>query len=219
MNFHVIMPYYRQFLKDELIAHFSKMNVIWHPVCDPIDAKSFENNTIEWIKPLLCQPLKKGDMAYRKINDFINSKNIIDEDYYSFCHDDDMYVEGFVDKIKQQNSKIIYFSMCRGDKTPKCDISQWPPVPIILHKLEEVHVANIDMCQMIVKGEILKQTQFGYRDGCDDGRYAEMLKTRWPNDTIILPEIGINFNYFQLGRYTNATYLTKINWPDSYLKG
>jgi hypothetical protein len=56
---------------------------------------------------------------------------------------------------------------------------------------------------MIVKGEILRQTQFGNNDVCDDGNYAEYLKSKWPNEILILPEIGINFNYFQPGRYLN----------------
>ena len=209
MNFHAIMPFYRKRLLTDLINGFEPMDLVWHPVCDSIDIECFTLEILEkysWIKPVLCEPLKiPGDQCYRKNNDFINVGDIEDNDYYGFIHDDDMYVSGFIDKIKLQTAKIIFYSMSRGDSWATDDIGpyNWPPVPIILNTAEDVHVAGIDMCQYIVKGEILKQTRFGNQSICDDGHYAEHLKNNWPNDFIIMPEIGINFNYFQPGRYTN----------------
>ncbi|MHA1342377.1 MAG: hypothetical protein ACTSQG_00190 [Promethearchaeota archaeon] len=205
MNFHVIVPFYRQHLTDELIKHFEPMDLIWHPVCDKVDIEPFKNIDKDWIKPVLCPPLKiPGETAYRKINDFIDAGDIIDDDYYGFIGDDDMYVPGFIDKIKQQTAKIIIFSASRGQLTPDDDcIYKWPPIDLIINVLDDVRVAAIDFCQMIVKGEILKKTRFGIHDICDDGHYAENLKNTWPNDIQILPEIGVNKNYFQLGRYIN----------------
>jgi hypothetical protein len=208
MNFHAIMPFYRKKLLQDLIAHFEIMNLQWHPVCDSVDIEAFTPEILgkyPWIQPLLCQPLQSGDQCYRKNNDFINSGNIIDDDYYGFIHDDDMYAPGFIDKIKQQTAKIIFYSMSRGDSyaTDICSGAiNWPPVPVILNKPEDVHVAGIDMCQYIVKGEILKHTKFGNKSVEDDGHFAVHLKTNYRNDFIIIPEIGINFNYFQPGRYT-----------------
>ncbi len=205
MKFHAIMPFYRKHLAPILTKWFESMDVIWHPVCDHIDIEPFIGNTIPWIQPILCEPLKiPGDQCYRKINDFIEAPStiIVDEDYYGFIHDDDMYVPGFINKVKQQTAKIICFSASRGEICPNDDaIYKWPPIPLILEKLDDIRVANIDMCQMIVKGEILRQTRFGNNSVCDDGHYAENLKSRWPNDILILPELGINFNYFQPGRY------------------
>ena len=204
MNFHAIMPFYRKRLTEELRNHFKPMGLIWHPVCDFIDIQAFDHNTDDWIKPLLCAPLKiPGDQCYRKNNDFIKAGDIIDDDYYGFIHDDDMYIPGFIDKIKQQTAKIIFYSMGRGQNFATDDIGpfNWPPVAIILNTPEDIHVAGIDMCQYIVKGDILRQTEFGNGSCEDDGWYAENLKKKWPNDFIILPEIGINFNYFQPGRY------------------
>jgi|WetSurMetagenome_2_1015567.scaffolds.fasta_scaffold00534_24 hypothetical protein len=202
MNFHAIMPFYRKHLKDDLLKHFEPMNLIWHPVCDNVDMTSFEKNTLSWIKPLLCMPLLPGDMCYRKNNDFINAGDIVDDDYYGFIHDDDMYVPGFINKIKRQTAKIIFYSMDRGERyAPNPGPFNWPPVPIIINKIDDVHVAGIDMCQYIIKGEILRRTKFGYRAFEDDGHYAEYLKNTWPNDILILPEIGIRFNYFEPGRY------------------
>jgi hypothetical protein len=206
MNFHAVMPFYRQYLVPELIAHFEAMSLIWHPVCDYADIIPFQHseNQREWIQPVLCKPLLPSDQCYRKNNDFIETGNIIDEDYYGFIHDDDMYIPGFITKIKQQTAKIIFYSMSRGDVCPDDNHPwKWPPIPIILNTSADIHVAGIDMCQYIVKGEILKQTRFGNASVCDDGFYAENLKNRWPADYIIMPEIGINFNYLQKGRYLN----------------
>ena len=206
MNFHSIMPFYRKNLTQELTEHFEPMNLIWHPVCDIIDIQPFAGNTKQWIQPVLCPPLKiPGDQCYRKNNDFIDSVQIIDDDYYGFMHDDDMYVPGFIDKIKQQTAKIIIYSASRGDSWPTDDIGpyNWPPVPLTINTMDDIQIGKIDMCQYIVKGEILKQTRFGNNSVCDDGHYAENLKNKWPDDILILPEIGINFNFFQPGRYTN----------------
>lgn len=199
------MPFYRRHYYQKLKDAFEPMNLIWHPVCDPVDIEPFKNNQIPWIQPVLCPPLDLSkDQCYKKNNDFIETFPIEDEDYYGFIHDDDMYVAGFIDKIKQQTAKIIFYSASRGDSWPTEDIGpyNWPPVPLIINSLDDVRVANIDMCQYIVKGEILKQTRFGNSSVCDDGHYAEYLKNTWPNDCLVLPEFGINFNYFQPGRYT-----------------
>ena len=203
MNVHVIMPFYRKYLVQKLIDSFRPMNLIWHPICDEVDLQAFENNTLDWIKPVLCPPLNLGvDQCYRKNNDFINTQEIIDEDFYGFLHDDDMYVPGFIDKIRLQTAKIIFYSMDRGDVCPNDDAPvKWPAVPIILSALSDVRVYNIDMCQMIVRGEILRQTQFGNSQHCDDGLYAESLKKRWPNDCIVMSEFGVRQNYFQKGRF------------------
>ena len=53
-------------------------------------------------------------------------------------------------------------------------IYNWPPIPIYQNKLEDMRVANIDFCQMVVKGEILKQTRFHNASVCDDGNYADI---------------------------------------------
>lgn len=202
MNFHVIMPFYRKHLTQKLIKYFEPMKLIWHPICDSVDIEPFKNITLEWIHPLLCQPMNPADQCYRKNNDFINAGNLVDEDYYGFLHDDDMYVPGFINKIKQQTAKIIFFSASRGQVCPDDDHPwKWPPVPLLINTIDDVRIAGIDMCQYIMKGEILRQIIFGNSSVCDDGIFAETLKKIWPNDILILPEIGVNFNYFQPGRY------------------
>ena len=149
-------------------------------------------------------------MAYKKINDFITLHEIIDDDYYGFMHDDDMYIPEFIEKVKKQTSKIIVFSMSRGQFCPKDGHPiKWPPRDLWISKLEDITIGNIDFCQIIIKGEILKQTKFNYSKVTDDGEYAEELVKKWSNDILIIPEIGINFNYFQMGRYIKKIDISK----------
>jgi len=204
MNFHLLMPFYRKFLINTLMDHLEPMGLIWYPICDHIDIEPFEDINEKWIKPALTPKLKIGqETAYKKVNDCIDRIDVMDSDYYGFIGDDDMYCPGFIDKIKQQTAKILIFSCSRGEITPNDScMYKWPPVDLTITTLGDIRIANIDFCQMIVKGEILRQMRFGERDVCDDGHYAEGLKNQWPDDIIILPEIGVNKNYFQPGRYT-----------------
>lgn len=202
MTFHAIMPFYRKHLLDDLTSHFEPMDLMWHPVCDPVDIQAFEGNTREWIKPLLCKPLIiPPDGCYRKINDFIDADDIDDNDYYGFIHDDDMYAPGFIEWVKQQTARIIICSASRGQRVSDVNGYPHPATPLIIKNLNDIHLYNIDMCQMIVKGEILRQTRFGNLVDYDDGLYAENLKMKWPDDIKIFSDIGVNFNYFQPGRY------------------
>lgn len=107
MKAHVLTPFYRKHLTKTLIAYFEKMDIIWHPICDPTDIEPFKDNTRDWIQPLLCSPLVPTDQCYRKFNDFINAGQIVDEDYYCFSGDDDMFEPGFFDVVRQQTSKIL----------------------------------------------------------------------------------------------------------------
>ncbi|MFA5423977.1 MAG: hypothetical protein WC374_08985 [Phycisphaerae bacterium] len=202
MKFHALMPFYRKHHLEKLISHFETMNLIWHPVCDPVDIQAFDGNTRDWINPLLCAPLRvPGDQCYRKINDFIDADDIVDDDYYGFIHDDDMYVPGYIEWVKQQTAKIIICSAHRGHRVSKEDGYPHPIFPLVIKNLNDIHVYNIDFCQLIVKGSILRITRFINQHDFDDGLYAENLRDKWPDDILIHPGFGIYFNYFQPGRY------------------
>ena len=202
MNFHALMPFYRKYHYDKIRTHYETMSLIWHPICDPVDIQPFEGNTREWIKPLLCDPIRPGDViVYRKINDFIEADDIIDDDYYGFAHDDDMYVPGYIDWVKQQTAKIIICSAHRGHRVVGGDGYPHPTFPLVIKNLNDIHVYNIDFSQIIVKGSILRITRFINKFDFDDGFYAENLRDKWPDDILIHPEFGVYFNYFQPGRY------------------
>lgn len=206
MTFHAIMPFhrpiYRPELLDELIRHFEPMGLIWHPVCDAEEMKVFADNTRDWIKPLPCAPLvTPPDQCYRKINDFIEADDIVDDDYYGFIHDDDMYAPGYIEWVKQQTAKIIICSAHRGMRVSGQDGYPHPTFPLVIRNLNDIRLYNIDLCQMIVKGEILRKTRFANAVDYDDAIYADTLRRKWADDILIHPEFGVYFNYFQPGRY------------------
>jgi hypothetical protein len=204
MNFHAVMPFYRQYMHKPLLNWFQSMNLIWHPVCDIEDIRPFVGNKESWIKPVLCDPLLPGEQCYKKLN---YMTEFIDDDYYGFIHDDDMYIPGFIDKIKQRAADVIYYSASRGQNwTHDTKAYNWPPDPLIINTLDDVRVANIDLCQYIIKGRIYKQMKFGYNIDCADGIFAEELKVKFSGNILVLPEIGINFNYFQDGRYNDMRW-------------
>ncbi|MHA1342376.1 MAG: hypothetical protein ACTSQG_00185 [Promethearchaeota archaeon] len=209
MKIHIITPFYRQHLLPTLIKYLEGIDIEWHPVCDPVDIKAFENNDKSWVHPLLCPPLKiPGDQCYRKFNDFIDAGDIINEDYYGFMGDDDMFEPGFFDVIRQQTAKIIVYSNYRGNNPT----SNHPQYPLIMKNIDDICVCNIGTGMYIVKGEILKQTKFKIDHIWDDGRYAENLKNKWPNDIQILPDLFIFGNYFEPGRFTSKENFIKNTW-------
>lgn len=213
MNIHIVCPFYRKYLLPTILHYLEPMNIIWHPVCDDIDIEAFKDNKYSWVRPLLCRPLIQTDQCYRKINDFIDAGDIINNDYYGFMGDDDMYESGFFDVIRNQTAKILINSNYRGDTIPndraciKHGIS-----PLIMKTLNDVRIRNIGFAMYFVKGEILRQTKFGNEVTNDDGRYAEMLKKRWPNDIKILSDSFVFGNFFQPGRYTKKEKFLKSNW-------
>ena len=141
-------------------------------------------------------------------------KGIIDEDYYGFMGDDDMYEDGFFDAIRQQTSKIVYVSLSRGNATPTNDpkAAPHPTFPLIIKGLDNVKVCAIGLPQYFMKGSILKQMRFNNTKNCDDGYFAEELAKRWPNDLKFLPEYFAFGNFFEPGRYTNNNWKLKPNW-------
>jgi hypothetical protein len=208
MNIHIVTPFYRKHLLKTLIHYLQPMNIIWHPVCDPVDIQAFKNNIIGWIQPVLCKPLEWSSL--RKINDFIETQTIIDGDYYCCMGDDDMYEEGIFDEIRKQTAKVIFISLCRGNEIPKG--SPHPTNPLIIKGPEDVKICAIGLPQYIVKGSIFKQMKMDTTTCHADGTFAEELKDRFPNDCIYRPDLFTFGNYFEPGRFTNDSFKIKPNW-------
>ncbi len=205
MKIHIICPFYRVFLLPTLIDYLEPMGIEWYPmICkkekDVVFGKS-------WIHPIIVPDLLPTDQCYRKINDFITTQQIINDDYYGFMCDDDMYEPGFFDVIRQQTAKILMYSNYRGDTTPVISGAEGHPTnPLHIQNLDDVRVCNIGLNMYILKGEILKQTIFSNNHKWGDGYYAENLKSRFPNDIQILP------NLFEPGRFTTKEKFLKPTW-------
>lgn len=211
MRIHVITPFYRKHLLPTIINYLKFTGIEWYPVCDEIDIRAFDSNDELWIHPILCAPLNRNDHAVRKLNDFIDVTDIIDDDYYGFCGDDDGYEPGFFDTIRRQSAKIIFTSLSRGDTIPN-GAHPHPTYPLIIRGPEDVKPCNIGLCQFVIKGEILRQMRFHNKHNYDDGLFAQELKDRFPNDCVYLPDLFSFGNYLEPGRYTSDAWKIKPHW-------
>jgi len=208
MNIHIVCPFKRIELLPTLIKYLEPMNIIFHPVITPEEI--FEVNR-DWIRPLVVE-INAYVIAYEKINKFIEQYPIIDEDYYGFMGDDDMYEPGFFDVIREQTAGILMYSLYRGDSIPECDPEKHPPIPIHMCCLDNVRVCNIGLLQYILKGSILRQTRFDTNHRWSDGGYAETLAARFPGEIKFLPNLYGFGNFFQPGRYTQKSFFIKSTW-------
>lgn len=213
MNIHVISPFYRKHLVNTLINYLEPMKIEWYPVCDQVDIEPFKTITIPWIHPLLCEPLKlPGDQSFKKINHFLDTMKVIDDDYYCFMGDDDMYEPNFFNVIRQQTAKIIFFSGSRGNRKPINSPAIQGFRALRIFSKDDIKLGNINVAQYVIKGEIFKQIRFKNDHPHDDGTFAIELKERFQHDFIILPDLFVFINYFEPGRYTNRKFKLKPNW-------
>jgi hypothetical protein len=212
MDVHVLCPFYRKYLLPTLIYYYEPMGIIWHPICDSVDIEPFKTINKDWIKPMLCEPLKKGEQCYAKYNYFIAKGEIIDQDYYGFICDDSMFEPQFFNNLKKQTTKIVMNSNYRGDSIPNDGTMPHGTEPLIIRCHNDVAMNHIGTGSFWVKGEILRQTKFDNYHSGGDGLYAENLRWKWPNDITYLPDWFVFGNFFQKGRHTRKEAFLKPDW-------
>lgn len=213
MQVHLICPFHRKWLIPTQINYLKPTGIIWHPVCDAFDMPAFDSIAEDWIHPFLCPPLKiPGDQAFKKLNDFIDAGNIIDSDYYGFMGDDDGYEPGFFDMVRQQTSKVLIFSLSRGNAIPPNALVKHGTSPLIISSKQEVRMGNIGLPQYILKGEVLRTMRFHNTTCNDDGYFAEELVSRFPDSITFLSDLFAFGNFFEPGRYTDNSFKLKSNW-------
>jgi len=215
MNIHILTPYYRKYLYKTLIHYYTPKHIIWHPICDEVDIEPFKDNTLEWVKPFLCPPLQKGQQCYEKFNHFLKGNEIIDEDFYGFCGDDDMWEDGIFSELRKLDPEIniVYLSNYRGDKIPNDGGAPHPVHPIIMKDISQVKPCHIGLGEFFIKGRIFKQHTFDNLDGAGDGRFAQKIyKGLNPKTILFKPNWFVFGNYFQPGRHTDKNKFLKDNW-------
>jgi len=217
MKIHVICPFMRHHLLPTLLNYLEPMSIEWYPIV--LEEEKFEVN-LEWVHQIVIPNLPEGGLGYKKVNWFIETQEIVNEDYYCIMGDDDIYEQGFFDVIKTQTSKIIYVSMSRGNAIPTYEgVTPHATHPLIINNLNDVRRYNINFAQYIMKGEILKQMKFGWVINCEDGIFAEDLKEKFPNDCTFIPNLFVFGNYFEPERYTNNEWKIKSHWELPQYKG
>ena len=200
MSIHLLVPFYRKHLYKTLTYYYGQMKILFHPICDSVDIEPFKDNKLDWVKPLLCPSLIPGQQCYKKFNDFIDLGEIILDDYYGFCGDDDMFEPEFFSELSKRNSDVVYNSNYRGDKIPN-DGAPHGVSPLIIRRKEDVFVNNIGLGMFFVKGHIFKTTRFDINFSGADGRFAEDVLHKGTID--FMSNSFVFGNYFQPGRHTD----------------
>ena len=190
-NIHIIMPFSRAHLKDELLALYQ--DVILHPIV-------FAEQNIEWDKAVVVEYSNDTNIPYYKINQFIKTQEIIDEDYYWCMCDDDSIEENVIPEIKEMDSDVIFISMKRGNSTPlNVPAVSQHPTDTLYAKPSNVKPCQIGLEQMIIKGRIFKKLKFNTKSEYADGEMAVYLKKNYPIH--YEPNLFAKFNYFEPDRW------------------
>jgi hypothetical protein len=215
MKIHVLTPFWRKDLIPTLIHHLEKHNIEWYPIIAPNEQIDLEKESLselfnrEWIHPVVVPNIdmaKEPLGSFRKFNDFLDTQEIIDSDYYCFMSDDDGYEPGFFDVIRKQIAKIIMCSMYRGNHLPTADktCASHSTCPLFMRNFEDIRFCHVGQEQFIIKGEIFKKHRWctpNTRNAPADGAYAIELKEKYKDEILFLPNLFVFFNYFQPRRY------------------
>jgi len=195
MNIHVITPFFRWENLDILITYLSGEGVIWHPIVDL--TSEFEPG---WIQPMTVSIPPDWHISSYKSKYFIEHHNIIDDDYYCFMCDDDLYEAGFFSNIRGCSESVIVVSMKRGHH--RVDSTGSPhDVTTLIADPENMKRGHVSSQQYIIKGSVLRTFDV-QNTGWSDGILAEYLKENFP--IRYEPEWYALFNYLQPGRWDHA---------------
>jgi hypothetical protein len=213
---HLIMPFYRQELKEKLTAAYRPMNIIWHPIMFLDEwqkfhmPKSSDDLFIEdWRKPVII-PMHSKDCktipGNFKRNWFIKNEEIIDDDYYLTVDDDDMYEPGVFEKIKQMDEDIIIISMQRGYRIPlNIDPARRYPTSTLFAHPDYVEIGLISAQQCFVKGKIFEAHIFDENSRTWDGEI--IIHHKKSGEQIRYePHLYALFNYYEPGRWGKSKF-------------
>jgi hypothetical protein len=210
MKIHILTPFYRIHLAQTLIHYYEPMGIEWYPIVAPKEDIPFDR---DWIHPIHVTELAPKETCARKFNDFLDTQEVIDNDYYGFMCDDNMYEPEFFDVIRKQTAKILIVSAYRGDTLPPdYTVARHGTNILKITSLKNIRIGQIDYCQYIIKGKIFKQNRFDTFNKVNDGVYAVNLRLTYPNDIVFLPDSYVFFNYLQPGRYTTTSTFVKSTW-------
>lgn len=210
--FNVITPLARYKNLNKLIDMLNPKKIKWHIITDEDSGIKIETDE-KWIKHYICpnNQVQFFERCNFAINWFIDTQEIIDNEFYCILNDDDSYEPDFFDKILKiinyqrninKNEKVLLCSMERGDNTPSDAIPVRQHPTFKLWALpDRIGVGMTGIEQIILTGEILKKYRLPLL--CDgDGRFISHILSE--NKCLLMPEVNVLFNYFEPGRWNNV---------------
>lgn len=204
--FHVITPLARFENVPKLIAILKpQQNIQWHVITDD-DNPTPVHFAEPWIHHSVCPNHSVGFWARsnNSINWFLETQDIVDEDYYCVLNDDDGYENNFFQKLQKQigqnkPSDLIITSMKRGLQIPDNlpPVKQHPTTTLIAAP-ENMVVCGVGVEQFFIKGKLLKQHRLPLTAYGDGELIVELIKQY---ETLYLPHLYVLFNYLEPGRW------------------
>jgi hypothetical protein len=217
----VVMPFSRKHLKDTLIDLYK--DVVLHPIAFKDQAVEWN---CENVHSLIVLPpvneefpycIKRGsvrggikhfsiavnenkmaDICYYKLNQFIATQKIEDDEYYWFMCDDDSFDEDVIPNLKECVKDVVFISMKRGHYIPVKSSAQHPATTLFARP-ENIRPCFVGLEQMMVRGSVLKTLKFDDSKHNADGIMAEYLSKNY--DCQYSENIFVKFNYFEKGRW------------------
>jgi hypothetical protein len=198
---HILMPFFRTENKGFYDTRFSFLNLLWHPIV--VDVGIFVESDI--IKPLILDIKNKPEndqTNYWKLNEFIKSSAIDDNDYYWVINDDDYFSEHIPFSLSYCVSDVVFVSMMRGQcipDDPRLDAICCHPSYTLYAIPESVMPCQIGCEQFIIKGKVLKTLKFDQNNPYSDGYTAVNLKNNFQCE--YRRDWFVFFNWLQKGRW------------------
>lgn len=202
-KFNVITPFSRFENLDKFIEHLRQFNVRWYPIVESnAEHMDLLEKTVkeDWIFPLQMEVRDGYDKCYEKLNLFIQSGKIKEDEYYTSLCDDDFYEEGFFEKLRGYTNDILVTSMHRGDAIPREATGiRAHPTDTLIADNGNMRVGRVSHEQYFVKGKVYKNLRF-QNIYYADGLMAEHLEQNY-EDIAYINDAFVLFNYLEPGRY------------------
>jgi hypothetical protein len=209
MKVHVLCPFYRIHFAKTLLHYYRPEKIEYYPIVAPKEDIQFGE---DWVHSVRVKELEPGQQCLRKFNDFIETQEIHNDDYYGFACDETVYEPGFFDMLRRQTAKIVMCSSYRGDSVPRDGSAPHPATPLIIKDKRDIRAGHIGLGQYFITGEILRYVRFGINSSCSDGHFAEMLRHNFDDMITFLPNWFVFANYLQPGRFTRKDRFLKPHW-------
>lgn len=197
MKIHIITPFSRLHLWQELCDHLRPFDVQWHPIgsiAAPPLAALVSDQDRSWISPCTFDDFGCFDACYAKLNFWLETNEIHPNDYYVFMCDDDGYTLNFFNQLRQCTHEVVWVTVLgrvffQNPASTNC------------------RVGASGLRSYCVRGSVLEHLRFNSERHDADGLMAETLHTRIPHAyQSFRPDMIVLYNYFEPRRWTDPEF-------------
>lgn len=177
-RYHIITPFSRWRNFPTLSKHLYPIRQLcWHPVFDADIPVQFGCRS--WIEAHYSQPHPEGFFpGYWKTNWFLDHHEMDAEGRYLVLNDDDLYEEGFFDKIDAVEGELLICSMDRGGGK------------LMAHP-DDMKCGYVGGEQLIVSGRLMKDERYEPHYEGDWGVISRLTAKTPP---LFVPDAVVKFN-------------------------